>query len=315
MNTLTVIANAGRSGSSFLSYLLERNYRDECYVAHEDIPVQVSKPRRYNRAYEPARQEAILRDEEFASYLDKWEEILQDRPIVETGWTCSHLLPILLRRFGERLRVVVMHRHPIKCAFSRANMGNYHPQSFYDRHHEVNPNDPYSIAPEKKDLWPDMNHFEKCMYWWSVIYKEALEFQERHPEVPGMVVRSSDIFSFRRVDSMLQFIGLDPGKLTIREVPKNVLARFMRETFPVGEAWKQYDRHEDILGFAARMGYSTTPEEVAVWAQKYQLPEGFLPQVRHTVNYWRLKNTLARPVKKVLGMSTGTYREMPDPQK
>ena len=59
MNKITLIVNAGRSGSTFLANILNANFASKCYIAHEDIPVQVSKPRLYNRAYLDYRIKSI----------------------------------------------------------------------------------------------------------------------------------------------------------------------------------------------------------------------------------------------------------------
>jgi hypothetical protein len=59
-NTFTLVLNAGRSGSSFLTSVLEANWRLAAHILHEGIPVQVTKPRVHNRAYEPAQLESAL---------------------------------------------------------------------------------------------------------------------------------------------------------------------------------------------------------------------------------------------------------------
>lgn len=297
MNKLTLIANAGRSGSTFIEHLLRANYSNECYIAHEDIPVQVSKPRLYNRAYESSRVQEILSDKILLNYLDVWKNTLEDRPIVESGWTAYHLLPVLKEVFGDQFQYVIMHRDPVSVSFSRANMGNYHRCTFYDDAHEVSPFDPYSIAPQKRELWPSMNHFEKCMYWWWVVYLEAYEFKEKNPEIPCMEIASKDVFSFKRTDELLVHIGLDPQKLKVRDVPKNELAKFMRESFPVREEWKSWKCHEDIIKFAETLGYEFDEEAIRVQADKYTLPRGIGPKLRNSLNYWRLKSRLAGKVR------------------
>src|SRR5690606_41364506 len=60
----------------------------------------------------------------------------------------------------------------LSVALSRANMGNYHPETFYDDAHEVSPFDANSIAPEYSEFWHEMNHVEKCLFWWFICYRE-----------------------------------------------------------------------------------------------------------------------------------------------
>lgn len=295
MNHFTLILNAGRSGSTYLYEVIKLNYGEECYVAHEDIPVQVSKPRLYNRAYSKDRVNLIKSDRDVMTHVKKWEKELLNRPVIETGWTSYHLCPLLLDVFGDRFQIILMHRDPISFAFSRANMGNYHPNTFYDDAHEVSPFDPFSIAPQKKDIWAQMNHFERCMYWWYVVYQEGLEFIENHPEVPSMIVKSDDIFKLKRLDEVISFLKLDRKRLHKTDVNKNPLSLFMRETFPLKDEWKKYREHQDILNFAKQLGgYQFCYDQVANKAEKYKLPKGLGPWLRNKTNYWKVKANIKK---------------------
>lgn len=298
MNKFTLVLNAGRSGSTFLQQILKANYASECYIAHEDIPVQISKPRIYNRAYSTSRISEILKDDSLIPYLDKWQAELQKHPVIETGWTAYHLCPLLYHLFKDRFQVIIMHRDPIRFAFSRANMGNYHIKTFYDDAHEVTPFDKFTIAPQKKNIWHEMNHFERCMYWWWVVYQEGLEFKEKHPEVPSISVKSADIFSYKRLNEVLEFMTLDPSKLLKKDVGRNGLAQFMRESFPIEDEWRAYMNHPDILNFGENIGgYKYTIEELEEVSKKYKLPAGLGPAIRNKTNYWKIKSKLSQPFK------------------
>lgn len=303
MHTLSLVVNSGRSGSTYLEHLLRANYADVAYIAHEDIPAQVSKPRRHNRAYTPEQRLAVDRDLELAEQLDRWEAILQERPIIETGWTASHLCPVLAERFGERFRIALLHRNPIDFAFSRASMGNYHSQTFYDDSHEVSPTDERSIAPDYAEQWGGMNHFEKCLYWWYVVYLEAAEFREKYPSTPSYEITSGDLFKQQGLPELLEFLGLDASCCVKRDVPRNELPRFAKETFPVRDEWRAYVNHPKILAFAESMGHKFDPDKIAARAPKYALPSGVGPRVRHTLGYWRIKSQVVRPIKKLFGRS------------
>jgi len=300
MKTFTLVINSGRSGSTFLKHLLSSNYAEQCYIAHEDIPVQISRPRIYNRAYTEEAIRPVLDDSELSGYCEKWENILKDRSIIETGWTSCHLAPVLLRRFGAAFRVVILHRDPVSYAFSRANMGNYHSNTFYDDAHEVSPHDPQSIAPEYAVRWAAMNHFEKCMFWWYTVYLEAYEFKEMYPDVPCMTFPSSDLFKLMRIDPLLEFLGFNGQQLQDVAVPRNELPRFMQETFPIGDEWRRYQEHDAILGFAEGLGYSFEYERIERLSFKYKLPRGMGPLLRNKTKYWKVKSMVAGPLKKVL---------------
>ncbi len=289
-NTFTLVLNAGRSGSSFLAWLLEANFPGERIVLHEGIPAQVSKPRVHNRAYDPEALRSVLDDTSLATFLAEWEKQLAATSIIETGWTAYHLAPVLHSLFGDRLRLVILHRDPISFAFSRANMGNYHPHTFYDDAHEVSPFDPRSIAPEFRERWPAMNHFEKCLFWWLVVYREAFEFREKFSSIPCLILDSVDLFSFRRTGELLRFLGLNETHDLRRDIPKNELPRFCKETFPVCDEWRAWNRHPEVLTFAESLGYRFDMSDIEKQAAKYRLPPGLGPSLRNATGYWRWKS-------------------------
>ncbi len=286
----TLVLNAGRSGSTFLYKLIKENFDGQCYIAHEDIPVQVSQPKIYNRQYESHEIAALKDNVKLMAYIKHWQNELQHRHVIETGWTAYHLAPLLKAIFKEQFQIIILHRDPLSFAFSRANMGNYHKKTFYTHHHEVSPYDVNSIVPSYKSKWGSMNHYEKCMYWWYIVYKEAFEFKSKSPEVPCLVLRSKELFNFSKIDLLLTFLNLKLNNDLIRDVSRNELAQFMRETFPVNEEWRNYHLHGEIISFANDLGYKFNEQEIEELSKKYKLPKGMLPLLRNKINYWKLKS-------------------------
>jgi hypothetical protein len=300
MNKITLIINAGRSGSTFISHILNKNYSYSCYVAHEDIPVTISQPKYYNRAYDKNRLNEILKDESLMKYIEKWKRELKYRNVIETGWTAYNLCPLLYHIFGNQFRYVILHRDPVSFAFSRANQGNYHPQTFYKAHaHEVTPFDYYSIAPSKKYQWNDMNHFEKCMYWWYIVYLEAYEFKVKYPEVPCFEISSGEIFNLSKINPLLSFLQLPIYNFIDYDSPKNELAK-LKETFPIEEEWKAYSKHQDIIEFANKLGYSFDLYNIEKQSKKYKLPNSIGSKIRYKINYWKIKSKITNPIKKII---------------
>jgi hypothetical protein len=286
----TLVLNAGRSGSTFLYKLLSQNFGDDCYVCHEDIPVQISKPKVYNRQFEKHEIDALKEDAKLMTYIAKWQDELKQRHVIETGWTSYHLAPLLKDIFKEKFQIIILHRDPISFAFSRANMGNYHENTFYTSHHEVSPFDVNSIVPEYQNKWNNMNHFEKCMFWWYTVYKEAFEFKSKNPEVPCLILKSKELFNFSRFDEVLTFLNLNSAKLINKEVSKNELAQFMRETFPLNNEWSNYHVHKEILKFANDLDYVFNENDIVKLSEKYKLPRGLMPLIRYKTKYWKIKS-------------------------
>lgn len=286
---LTIIANAGRSGSTFLYRHFQKALSGDIYVAHEDIPVQISKPRQYNRAYASQDLDSILNDTALVTHINKWEQKCSASDVIETGWTCYHLLPLLWQVFGSRMKVIVLHRDPWSVALSRASMGNYHPDTWYDDAHEVSPFDLRSISPHYAKIWNEMNHAEKCLFWWYVIYQEITEFLDKTPEVPHIFVSSNDIFRGDGMTRIGQFIGHDlfASPVDDQVVGRNSVQPFMAETFPILDEHKSFSKHQEISEFAKqKFGYQFSSDRIDLIAKNYKLSSGLMPYIRHTTNFW-----------------------------
>lgn len=294
-NKIYIVANAGRSGSTYLYHLL-RQQHDDWAVFHEHIPVQISRPRKYNRAFSVEAQEAVLSDAELCRYLDEWANLLERRSVVDTGWTVYHLLPVLQARFADQLKIIVLHRAPWDVAMSRANMGNYHQKTGYDEAHEVSPSDPRSIAPEYAHRWPDMNNVERCLYWWFVIYREIEEFLENTPNANVDFLSSAELFGDSAFERLTHIFD---RTIEHRIANKNPVLKSSAEMYPLGEAYRNLVNHEMILNFARdRYGYDIDSVRLDDRAMKYQLPNSFLSKLRHHSGYWPLRRLLVSRIKK-----------------
>jgi hypothetical protein len=296
---ITIVANAGRSGSTYLFSAMREQLGNRIYLAHEDIPIQISKPRHLNRAYNDSQIDELCSDRELLKYIRKWQYELERRDVVETGWTCYHLLPFLKHVFGDQLQVAILHREPWTVAMSRANMGNYHPQTWYDDAHEVSPFDKRAIAPEYLESWPSMNHVEKCLYWWFVIYREIFEFLAISQTTPRTILSADQLF---HGDGLLQigsFIGHALVSPSNDATEKNPVNRFMSETFPVRyDEIKPLEKHSGILEFAQeKFGYVYNSEIVAKQAEKYALPKNWLSVIRHKTGFWARRRTIGRLIR------------------
>lgn len=297
-NTFTLVVNAGRSGSSFLSWILLANFKS-LHVLHEEIPVNISKPKYFNRAYNTKRVNEILNDKFLCRIFSAWEKKICESSIIETGWTSCHLAPVLYKIFGEKFRIIILHRNPISFALSRANLGSYHPQTFYGTTHDVTPFDQYSIAPEYQTRWSSMNHFEKCMFWWFVVYKEAFEFHKKYPSIPCLCCSSEELFSLHSIKKIVNFLNLNPENLTKVDVSKNEIPLFSRETFPILDSWQKWNQHPEILRFAESLGYGFDPKVIGAEALKYQLPKGIFPWLRYSTGFWRARRRVGKICKNI----------------
>jgi hypothetical protein len=299
MNKFTLIVNAGRSGSSYVYNILKKNYGDSCFVFHESLLTCVTKPKEFNRAYTPAQIEKALLEPELKARLEYFSNLLKERPVIECGWTFSHLCPVLLHYFKDQFQVVVMYRNPIHFAASRATMGNYHSDSFYkDKSHEIAPSDAYTLYPNYTPAWAGMNPFEKSLFWWLESVSESIEFAQKHPEVPKMITTSETMFNNTTlIKQLIAFIGLPIIETLNIDQNKNPLHPWTYESFPLKQDWEKWDKHTQVIAFAKSIGYTFDKDEIARQMIKYQVPNQFLPKVRSFCNYWKVKNKIKNILK------------------
>lgn len=294
MEKFTLVINSGRSGSTYLYKILEKNFSHLAYIAHEDMPARISLPRKYNRAYDETSIKEILKDPQIADYLHKWQDELKSKSVIETGWTARHLAPVLLYVFKEKFQYIILHRHPMEVAASRATMGAYHERSFFKGFNELSPLDPKSIYPQKKAAWNKMNRFEKSLYNWYAAYSEAFEFQEKYPDVPCLEITSKSLFERESISSIIDFLGFNSSTDIQTDVDKNPATKRLQESFPLEEEWRDYKKHQDIIDFAGNLGYEFHDNKLEKKMSKYKLPKGVLPWFRYHTKFWFYRTAIKR---------------------
>src|SRR3954451_5339589 len=188
--SVVVFLSTGRCGTQWLADALSNLYPDRIAVEHEPLG-PLYRPRSFFRSYAQPRR--ILEVPEVAAHVERIE---RERRYVETGWPVFAVLPLLAERFGERLRVVHLTRHPVPAALSHLAHSSYagSPRDdAYTRLATLAPSDPNVFHPEYSERWHDLSAYEKCLFWWTEVSLFGLEFPERVPAVPFMRARSEDL--------------------------------------------------------------------------------------------------------------------------
>jgi hypothetical protein len=237
--------------------------------------------------------------------VDVWSDQLNTQHVVETGWTAALLAPVLHRVFGDRFRVVVLHRHPVLFAASRAVMGNYS-DAYSSDSHEQSPFDPVSLHPEYRDRWAAMSPFERCLFWWLEYTDMALEFIHRHVEVPSLLVSADDLFrNAEKRQEVLHFMGLDSSRAIATPPRTNDIqrSRFTVETYPLGDEWRRYVRHPVIVHCAEMLGYDFDEEYLQKALLRYCLPQSLTSRLRYHIGFHKKKQRIKRLSQKLGLMS------------
>lgn len=296
MNQLILFINAGRSGSSYLYNIFSNYLAQEYYSSHESLKSNITLPKVNNRAYTKTEVDKILKENpSIDDWIIKVREQLLEKTVIEFGWTFAHLAPVLAHLFPNQFKVILLHRNPVFFAASRATMGNYYHNSFYnDKSHEISPFDDNSSIKYYKDKWNSMTPFEKCMYWWYNIALEGLEFSEYFPAVPFLIIKSEDIFNNKKeLEKIIEFVGQNTNLLPdVINVGQNLLIARTYESFPLNDSWQSYKKHPKIIELAIQLGHEFNDQVISNKMSKYQIPNKFLPKLRSRIRYWHIKNKL-----------------------
>ena len=243
------------------------------------------------------------------------------KPVLIFGNTISHLAPVFHRVLGERLRFLHLHRDPVVTAASmyvRMKPEWWRRPKYEDDPYgmRISPFDPHARFVEYRDRWAGLSLFEMILYEWAERHAAALEAHERLRDVPFLSVPSEDLFAAPAavVERLAGFVGLDPPQRGPADAPRrNATWDRSREQRPLGDVWRVYDSHPVVLELAARLGHRLDPGRLERQMERYQLPPGLMPWIRHRTKYWELRGRAARWLRErgMVPASSDTMRGLP----
>jgi hypothetical protein len=316
LHTLTT----GRAGTTLLFTSFAAGWGDGVRVEHEPL-VHAARPRHLFRCYEVERQDLALADPEIGGFVRGVARTSEERPVLLFGNTLSHLAPVLRRELGDRLRFLHLHRDPVVTAASI--WVKTRPEWWDTRSYDADPCgiriapfDPHARFVEYRDRWAEMSLFERILYQWLERHAAALEAHERMPEIPFLSLRSEDLFAdpHATIERLAEHAGLGPPERGSPEATRrNATWDRTKELRPLGDAWRVYESHPAVVELAARLGHPLDPQDLERTMQRYQLPTGVLPWIRHRSRYWQLRGRAAHRLRAlgVLPPHDGGARGLP----
>jgi hypothetical protein len=224
------------------------------------------------------------------------------RPVAIFGNTLSHLAPVLRRVVGDRLRLLHLHRDPVVTAASIfvktrpewwTRVGRYEDDSHGLR---ITPFDPHAAFPEYRERWASLSLFEVILYQWLERHAYAVEAAARLG-VPVLSMRSEDLFAgpASAIESIARFAGLEPpGSAAVGRARRNASWARSLERNPLAAEWRAYERHPAVVDLARRLGHPLDPDALERQMERYRLPSGILPWLRHRTGYWDRRERAAR---------------------
>jgi hypothetical protein len=265
--SLVAVLSGGRCGTQWLAASLADRYPDELEVEHEPVG-PLYRPRCFFRRYEDP--EAILAVPEVRRHLAR---IARTPRYVETGWPLFAALPLLARRFCERLRVVHLTRHPVPSALSHLAHNTFAGSArddAYTRLATLGPSDPGVFQPHYAERWGELKPFEKCLFWWTEVSLFGLEFEERLPAVPLLRLKSEDLLGGDRhaLERLVAFLEL-PWDEGLLERTSTRVDRWYHHTDRELDPLAVRD-HPKTIETARRLGYDATDLDLATLEARYR---------------------------------------------
>lgn len=249
---IVMVLSTGRCGTQWLASGL-RELHPEVRVAHEPIG-PLYAPRRHFREWD--QPDRVLAEPAVARHLAALDA--RDGLYVETGWPAFAALPHMAARWGERLRVIHLTRHPVPTACSHLAHSSYAGSGREDAFTQLatlGPEDPHVFQAGYGARWRSMSGYERCLYWITEVSLFGLEFPEKAPIIPFMRLRSEDLLA-GEVEPLLRFIGLEPAPGWAERV-RHTVDRWHHHTDETVEP-ERIAEHPLALAAAERLGYDPT---------------------------------------------------------
>lgn len=250
------ILSTGRCGTHWLARAFGQVYSDCAVVEHEPLgPEYCSKEtlRCDSRLTELATAPPI------ENHLARIDRILKQQAYIECGWPAFSAVPLFIRRYGTRLRLIHLVRHPATTAASYLSLGFYDQQAKdneWKRLCQLSPFDPGIKHQSYKHCWEQLEPYEKCLFQWLEIHSYAEEIKRTYSDVPCHTVQMEDLFSEQvgaeTFATMADFIGL-PQQSTIDVTRSERISSGYRTQQRIHH--QSIHRHPDVIALAEYYGY------------------------------------------------------------
>ncbi|MPZ71868.1 MAG: hypothetical protein GEU74_01340 [Nitriliruptorales bacterium] len=264
-----VFLSTGRCGTQSLATHLGEVYSDLAVVAHEPIGPDY-RCREFFRAYDGVH--AMSGDPVIAAHLSHIDCVARHRTYVETGWPLFSAIPLFVDRFGERLRIVHLTRHPVPTAISHMVHKTYAGSPRVDGYTKLAALDPWCdgiFQREARGRWDHMTPFEKTLFWWTEVHLYAEEVAARYPQVPFHRVKAEELLSGNPepLRALCGFLQL-PFRAVLTERMTRPVDQWRHRT-EMEFDWRRALEHPQTLAVTERLGYRMKDVDDAALADRY----------------------------------------------
>ncbi len=200
------VATTGRSGSESLSKIFQAADRAVCL--HEPYPIMLNTP-----------EDPSVREAYFARRFHQRKRINVKRAAapyryyVETNhqFVKNFIVPAM-DEFKEKIRVVHLHRNPVKVASSFLSIDSVPGRTPTGRNYLLNPADGDNRVriADLLDGDPTFEHdFFRCVWYWYEIEMRTAEYRRRFSDVPWFSLNTEELNEESSLVSMFETLGID----------------------------------------------------------------------------------------------------------
>ncbi|MDB6074956.1 MAG: hypothetical protein JWO89_2596 [Verrucomicrobiaceae bacterium] len=206
----TFVLSTGRCGTQWLAHHLAGIGVPGLTVEHEPLSNSY-QPRLMLGAKDPANLDPQLAAPILA-HADRIEQALETGDYIECGHPCWSTLPYFAKRFAGRMRIIHLVRHPVPTACSWLTHQAYCTPLLPHLPAKVllSPFDAGVRFLEYCETWPELNPYEKALYYWTEINAAGLEW-EQSLGVPWLRVTYEDVFGGQGLPALHDFLGIEAG--------------------------------------------------------------------------------------------------------
>jgi hypothetical protein len=250
------VASAGRCGTQWLASAFNTYYSDLVDARHEPLTFKYS-PRTLIRSPLPFEEHPNYPI--IDSHLRRIADILVSRIYLETGWPVIGALRLMYDRFGSRIRIVHLTRHPVYSACSMVTHRYYlsNRNDGYTAYAILQPTDSSVIHSEFIERWSGMSAFERCLFHWTEINAYILDLREHLAgDVHWFQTRMEDLFDPQKeaLAELVEFLGL-PSRakfLSLRDKRVDQFATVTRQPLNLTDI----NKYPEVVELASLLGYN-----------------------------------------------------------
>lgn len=200
------VISPGRCGTQWLANFLQSSL-PQAKVEHEPLPLA------YQPLYNCAEQPLLRNKQEIERHLSQVIECLNNgTSYIETGFPCWRHIRWMYREIEKntsaKVKVIHLVREPLSNAASLLKLNAFVPPILptVPIKEFIRPDSPGVAIAELVPDWQTLSAFNKCIYYWIEVQKEALKLKVELAQDNCLAICFESMFSLQTATDVLRFL-------------------------------------------------------------------------------------------------------------